>query len=122
MSEERKKILIAEDERPLSRALELKLSHEGYDVRVTGNGQECLDMLEREKFDIVLLDMMMPILDGFQVLQGIQKMGLSMPIFVLSNLSQKEDESQVIGLGARKYFIKSNTPLAILVEEIKQVL
>lgn len=115
-----KKILVVEDERPLSHALVLKLTNEGYDVTPALNGQECLDYLEKNTYDIVLLDLMMPVVDGFQVLDFLQKKGPMPYVVVLSNLSQPEDEARVKALGAKKYFIKSETPLSVIVEEVKK--
>lgn len=116
-----KRILIVEDERPLAHALDLKLKHEGFETTVANNGKEGLDLIESGDFDIVLLDMMMPVMDGFQVLQELQKQPKKPVVFVLSNLSQREDESRVLGAGAHKYFIKSDTPLSVIVEEVKKV-
>lgn len=115
-----KRILIVEDERPLAHALELKLAHEGFQVKVAGDGKQAMDDLEQEDFDVILLDMMMPVMDGFQVLERLQKRPHKPTVFVLSNLSQHEDESRVLEAGAKKYFIKSNTPLSVIIEEVKQ--
>lgn len=114
-----KRVLIVEDERPLAHALELKLTHEGYEATVAGNGKEGLDLILQGNFDVVLLDMMMPVMDGFQVLKELQKLEKPPVVFVLSNLSQREDEARVLEAGARKYFIKSDTPLSIIVDEVK---
>lgn len=115
-----KHILIIEDEKPLAHALELKLTHEGFTVTVAHNGQEGLDLIAKQQFDTILLDLMMPVIDGFQVLEHL-KTSTPMPaVFVLSNLSQREDEERVKALGARKFFVKSDTPLAVIVEEIKK--
>jgi DNA-binding response OmpR family regulator len=94
-----KKILIVEDERPLAHALELKLKSAGFDIVLAGNGQEALDQIKEGHFDVMLLDLMMPELDGFQVLQQIQN-DANKPgaVFVLSNLSQREDEERVLSL------------------------
>ncbi len=116
-----KKILIVEDEKPLAHALQLKLSHEGFEVAVASNGQECIDLVGSQHFDVVLLDLIMPVLDGFQVLEQLKQTGTMPAIFVLSNLSQHEDEERVLALGARKFFIKSDTPLTTIVEEVKKV-
>lgn len=116
-----KKVLIVEDEKPLAHALELKLQHEGFATTVATNGEECLKLLNEQTFDVVLLDLMMPVLDGFQVLEELQKKPQQPAVFVLSNLSQTEDEQRVLKLGAKKYFIKSDTPLGIIVEEVKKV-
>jgi DNA-binding response OmpR family regulator len=114
-----KQVLIVEDERPLAHALDLKLTHEGFETTVASNGQEGLDLIKNGSFDVVLLDMMMPVMDGFQVLQELKKQDKRPVVFVLSNLSQHEDESRVIEAGAKKYFIKSDTPLSVIVDEVK---
>lgn len=114
-----KRVLIVEDERPLAHALELKLKHEGFDPTIASNGEEGLRLIKTGQFQVVLLDMMMPVMDGFHVLLELKEMVNKPTIFVLSNLSQHEDESRVIGAGASKYFIKSDTPLSVIVEEVK---
>lgn len=117
---DQKHVLIVEDEKPLAHALELKLKSEGFVTTVASNGQEALDMLKKESYDVMLLDLMMPTVDGFQVLQQIQ--GLDKKpgaVFVLSNLSQHEDEERVLSLGAKKFFIKSDTALSTIVDEVK---
>ena len=120
MPDNQKRILIVEDEKPLSHALSLKLEHEGFTVTVADNGQECLNLLEKETFDVLLLDLIMPEMDGFQVLEQLQQKPNRPATFVLSNLSQHEDEERVLELGARKFFIKSDTPLTTIVEEVKK--
>lgn len=121
MANEAKKVLIVEDERPLSHALELKLQHEGFVVSVAANGRECLEQVHSQKFDVVLLDLIMPEVDGFQVLEELKHLPDAPAVFVLSNLSQREDEERVLELGAKKFFIKSDTSLTTIVEEVKQV-
>ena len=120
MADGQKRVLIVEDEKPLSHALELKLQHEGFDTAVAQNGEECLKLVDEQKFDVVLLDLMMPVLDGFQVLERLGQKPTRPTVFVLSNLSQAEDEQRVLALGAKKFFIKSDTPLGVIVEEVKQ--
>ena len=116
-----KNVLIAEDEKPLSHALSLKLTREGFKADIAQNGQECLAMAKTKKYDVLLLDLMMPIMDGFKVLEAIKKFTHVPKIIVLSNLSQKEDEDRVLALGAAKYFTKSNVSLSQIIEEIKKV-
>lgn len=116
-----KKILILEDERPLARALELKLVHEGFAVTVAPNGEEGLALLEREPFDLVLCDLMMPKVDGFAVLKAIKERGLSAPVVVLTNLSQSEDERRARELGAMDFFVKSDVPVSDIVERVRRI-
>ncbi|HEX6258532.1 MAG TPA: response regulator [Candidatus Saccharimonadales bacterium] len=114
-------ILIAEDDRALSHALELKLKHEGFTVDVAYDGLECLELIKKPH-DMLLLDLMMPGFDGFQVLTAMKENGDTTPVFILSNLSQHEDEERTLALGAKRYFVKSNTPLSDIVEAIKEQL
>jgi DNA-binding response OmpR family regulator len=116
------KILIAEDERSISRAMELKLQHLGYDVVVAGDGEETLELLKNDKFDLVLLDLVMPKKDGFAVLKEMQFMGNKTPVIVSSNLSQSEDVVKAKAMGARDYLIKSNISIVDVVERVKKIL
>lgn len=118
----KKKILIAEDERPMARALELKLQHEGYDVTTTFDGGSALEALAKDTFDLLLLDIIMPVKDGFQVLEALQGMASKPPVLMLTNLSQEEDAKKAAALGAKGFFTKSNTPIANIVDEVKAVL
>ena len=120
MADTPKRVLIVEDERPLSHALELKLQHEGFTTVVAQNGEECLKAINEQEFDVVLLDLVMPVLDGFQVLEQLQQKPKRPTVFVLSNLSQAEDEERVLKLGAKRYFIKSDTPLEVIVAAVKE--
>jgi len=117
-----KKILIVDDEKPMARALELKLQHSGFETKVVNQGAEALDSLEKDQIDLVLLDLMMPTPDGFQVLESLQKKKNTVPIIVTSNLSQLEDEKRALALGAEHYFVKSNTPLSKIIEHVKKIL
>ena len=85
-----KKILIAEDERPLSKALELKLRNVGYEVVTVSDGQEAIDLLAKGGFDVLLLDLIMPRADGFAVLEAINAKKVKIKTIVLSNLGQAE--------------------------------
>lgn len=116
-----KNILIVEDEKPLAHALKLKLAHEGFVVTAAENGQEGLELLGQNQYDVLLLDLMMPTVDGFQVLEQLKDKPHPPATFVLSNLSQHEDEERVLALGARKFFIKSDTPLTVIIDEVKKV-
>lgn len=115
-----KKILIIEDEKPLARALELKLTHEGFEVKSLANGEEALAALDAENFALVVCDLVMPKVDGFQVLQMLRDKKSKVPVIILTNLSQAEDEKRARELGAAEFFIKSNTPIAKIVEYIKE--
>lgn len=117
-----KKILVAEDEKPMARALELKFKNSGLEVKAVGDGEEALEEIKKGKYDLILLDLIMPKMDGFSFLEEMKKLKLSVPTIVLSNLGQEEDEHRVIDLGAKKFFVKSNTPISEIVSYVKDFL
>jgi DNA-binding response OmpR family regulator len=117
-----KRILIVDDEKPLANALELKLTHEGMSAKAVFNGVEAIELLKSEKFDLILLDLVMPQEDGFKVLADINEMNLKTKVIVSSNLSQDEDIARAKSLGAVDYFIKSDTTLAAIVEKVQEYL
>lgn len=117
-----KKVLIVEDEKPMSHALDLKFTHAGVTALTAFNGEAALEILEHEKPDIIMTDLMMPKMDGFQFLEKLKERGNKVPVVVLSNLSQEEDRSRVFALGAKDFLIKSDTPIADIVETIKKMM
>ena len=122
MTDSRKRILIVEDERPIARAFELKLSHSGFEPVVTYDGEEALLALEKQKFDLILLDLIMPKMDGFAFLRELGKRKIKVPAIVTSNLGQEEDIRRAKELGAKDYFVKSDTPIADIVAHVEKVL
>ncbi len=117
-----KKILIVEDERPLAHALELKMTHEGYQVTVALSGTEGLEKAMSGSFDLILTDLIMPQMDGFTLMQELAAKGIKTGVIVLSNLGQEEDRKRALELGAKDYFVKANTPIAEIVKKVKSVL
>ena len=115
-------ILIIEDEKTLARALELKLVRSGFVVKVVWNGEDGIALLQRESYALILLDLIMPKMDGFTVLEALKKHKVKTPVIVLSNLSQESDMTRTKKFGVRDFFIKSNTPIAIIVERVKKLL
>jgi two-component system response regulator VicR len=113
-----KKILIAEDEKPLANALNLKLKGAGFDAQVVYNGDDVLSAIKENSYDLLLVDIMMPKRDGFSVLEELQKMKNAPPAFVMSNLGQDEDIKHAKSLGAKDYIVKADTPLAEIVKRI----
>lgn len=123
MSDE-KRIVIAEDEDALMQAMNITLLDEGFDVLSAVNGEAALRLIESEKPDMVLLDLLMPKMTGFQVLEAMsQDPELSpIPVIVLSNLGQDEDIAKAKEFGAVDFYVKSDTDLDDLVEKINEVL
>ncbi|OGJ59147.1 hypothetical protein A2881_02640 [Candidatus Peribacteria bacterium RIFCSPHIGHO2_01_FULL_55_13] len=114
-----KHVLIIEDEHALSHALELKFTHEGFICTVANNGAEGLKEANTGKFAVILLDLIMPEMDGFTFLEQLKK---KTPVIVLSNLGQGEDRERAKKLGAKDYLVKSNTPITDIVKVVKTFL
>lgn len=118
------KVLIIEDDSYISDMYRLKLESEGFDVKVAPDGQKGLEQLMREKPDLVLLDVVMPKMDGFSVLQNIKEDPevQDVPVVLLTNLGQKDSVEKGIKLGALDYIIKAHfTPFEV-VEKVKEIL
>lgn len=115
-----KRILVVEDEKPLNHALSLKLTHEGYEVVSAFDGEECLELIEKNDFDLILLDLIMPKLDGFSVLKKLKNMHKNTTIIVLSNSGQPEDKERSQQLGAKGFFIKSDMALSGIVALVSE--
>lgn len=115
----KKKILIVEDEKPLAHALELKMTHEGYETTVASTGKAGLDEASTGKYDLILLDLILPEIDGFAILEALKDKKLKPVIVVLSNLGQDEDRKKAEGFGVKNYLVKSNVPLADIVKVVK---
>lgn len=122
MAESQKRILVAEDERPIARALELKLSAAGYSVTTVFNGEDAVLELSKNDFDLLLLDLIMPKVDGFGVLESMRTKKIGVPVIVLSNLSQEEDLKRAKELGVRDYFVKSDNPISEIIDHVRKAL
>ncbi len=114
----KKNILVAEDEKAYAHALVLKLQHAGYDAKSAVNGEEAMRMIKEEKFDLLFLDLIMPIMNGFDVLEALKKQNVKLPIIVLSNLGQPSDEEKVRGLGAIDFVNKTNTSILDVIKKV----
>lgn len=120
---EMKKILIAEDEKALALTLYKKVSSLGYDCVQARDGEETLKKFKSEKPDLVLLDVVMPYKNGFEVLEEIRIHEHSnVPVIILSNLGQNEDLRIAEKLKVNEYFIKSNISLKELSTKIHELL
>ncbi len=117
-----KMVLIVEDESALSHALDLKLRAEGFETAIAKDGKTALEIVQTSECDIVLLDIIMPVLDGFHFLEELKAYSPQPKVIVLSNLAQPDDEKKVLELGALKYLVKSDTPLTAIVDEVKKQL
>lgn len=116
-----KKVLIVEDDSFLQGLMANKLGKADFDVTSTSNGEQALTKIAEEKFDIVLLDLLLPDISGFEILKNIKKSSRSTPVIVFSNLSEDKDIKQAMDLGAKEYLIKSNFTLEELIAKVKKV-
>lgn len=117
-----KKILIAEDDKFLASAYRLKLTKAGFDVQIVDDGAELLKIIETFIPNLILLDLVMPVMDGFSALENLRSTPKfkSIPIIVASNLGQKEDIDRAINLGATDFVVKSDMSLDMLIEKINK--
>jgi DNA-binding response OmpR family regulator len=118
------RVLLAEDDRFLRRAAAARLRQQGFTVLVAVDGEEALRVARAERPDVVLLDLIMPKLQGFEVLKALKGDAATspIPVIVLSNLGQERDVRQAMELGAVAYFIKAHLSLQELVQKVGEVL
>jgi CheY-like chemotaxis protein len=119
-----RRVLLAEDDRFLRRAAEARLRRHGLDVLTAADGEEALRIARAERLDLVLLDVVMPKLEGFEVLRLLKEDEATarIPVVVLSNLSQERDVAQAKALGAVAFLVKAHLSLQDLVDRVDAVL
>ncbi|OGF51919.1 hypothetical protein A3I27_01025 [Candidatus Giovannonibacteria bacterium RIFCSPLOWO2_02_FULL_43_11b] len=118
------KILIIEDDKFLRDLMSQKLVKEGFNVKEALDGEDGLKIALEETPDLILLDLILPRIDGFEVLERIKKNEKlsDLPVLILSNLGQKADVQRAMSMGAQEFLIKSNFTLGEIVEKIKTIL
>ncbi|HUP35863.1 MAG TPA: response regulator [Candidatus Limnocylindria bacterium] len=124
MGEPTRRILLAEDDRFLRKAAETALKRQGFSVLAAVDGDEALRMARTEAPDLILLDLIMPKLQGFEVLRALKAdtATATIPIIILSNLGQDSDVKQAMEAGAAGYFVKANLSLQDLVKRVGETL
>jgi CheY-like chemotaxis protein len=124
MNEQTRRILVAEDDRFLRKAAEMALKRQGYTVLTAADGEEALRAARSVLPDLILLDLIMPKLNGFDVLQALKKDAPTahIPVIILSNLGQDRDVQQAMDAGAAAYFIKTDLSLQALVQRVEETL
>lgn len=118
------KILIIEDDRYISKMYQLKLSLDGFDVQVADNGRIGVEKAKDFKPDIILTDILMPELDGFEVIRTVKNDDetKTIPILIMSNLGQEDHIQKGLEMGALGYIVKSQYTPSKVVEKIKEIL
>jgi DNA-binding response OmpR family regulator len=116
------RVLIVEDEPAIARVLDLKLKQVGLDTSVANNGKLALDMIYNQDFDCILLDLILPEVDGFTILEEIRNKSKDTKVIIMTNLGQPEDKNRVEELGITSYYVKSEVSISQLTDVVKQAL
>jgi CheY-like chemotaxis protein len=120
---EKKKILIVEDDNFVAEVYFTKLSEMGYESLLAQNGREGIEILKKNKIDLILLDILMPIMDGMEMLNEVKKDEKlkSIPVILLTNVGEKDSIQKVREMGVKNYLIKSHFTPAEVIEKIEEV-
>jgi DNA-binding response OmpR family regulator len=116
------KILFVEDEKVLRETLTEALENSGFEVDFADNGSLALDLLRDEEYNLILLDIILPKKNGFEVLEEMKKINKKIPVILLTNLSGTDNVQKALELGAKNYLVKSEYKLDEIVDRIKEVL
>ena len=119
-----KKILFIEDEDALQKAVKFILENNGYDFLSALDGEIGVVLAKTEKPDLILLDLILPKINGFEVLESLlsDESTKNIPVIVLTNLEGSADVEKALSLGAKTYLVKSNYSLGDILEKVKRVL
>ena len=122
--EEKNTIMLVEDDAFVSDIYQTRLEQEGYKLILANNGLEAMKKLEEGIPDLILLDIIMPYMDGMEVLKKLkaEEKWKKIPVIILTNLSQKEEVDEGLGIGADDYLIKSHFTPSEVVEKVKTIL
>lgn len=123
MTNEPVKVLVAEDDNFLMKVYQSKLIKEGFQIIAATDGEMAIEKIEKERPDIVLLDLIMPVKNGFEVLEEINANPelKKIPVLILSNLGQESDIEKGIQLGAVDFIVKSNMSIQGVVDKIRSL-
>jgi DNA-binding response OmpR family regulator len=115
-------ILVAEDDDVLRDVYTRKFSLAGYAIRAVKNGEEAIQEIEKEKPDLLILDLNMPVMDGFTVLEKYPKAERKFPVIILSNFGDAKNKERGAALGADDFFIKSEMTIKTLLEKVNTLM
>lgn len=118
------KILTIEDDKFLRELIKRKIDDSGFESLVSVDGETGLESIQREKPDLVLLDLILPGIDGFEVLRMAKSDPATkdIPIIILSNLGQQEDIGKALSLGAADYLVKAHFTPNEIIDKISNIL
>lgn len=118
------RIVVADDDRMFRKVAETTLRRLGYAVATASDGEEALQLIRSERPDMIVLDLIMPKLQGFDVLTILKQDALTsaIPVIVLSSLTQEQDKQEALDLGAVAYFNKTTFSMSELVKQVENTL
>lgn len=118
------KILIIDDDALMVRMYQTKLKSDGYEVATAADGKEGMEKIKKETPDLVLLDIMMPVMNGLELLKKLKadKETKNLPIVLLSNVGEEADINKGLEMGAVAYLVKASYTPKEVVQKIKEVL
>ncbi len=114
MNQQEYSILVVEDDREIRQGIEIYLRNQGYQVYQAANGQEGLEIVKSKELHLVILDVMMPVMDGITMLMKTRELGYEFPVLMLSAKSEEVDKIMGLNMGADDYISKPFTPLELL--------
>ena len=122
--ETKPKLLLAEDDGFLASIFAQKFETEGFEVAYATNGEDALKLAKKDKPNIILLDLLMPKMDGFEVLTALKADAAlkDIPVLILTNLGNREDVERCLKAGAAGYLIKAHTLPHETVKKVKELL
>lgn len=117
-----RRILVAEDDKAYANIYRVKLTNEGFSVDIATHGEEAITKARATKPDLILLDLIMPQKDGFDVLEALKSDNAlkKIPVIIFSNLSQNEDLERAKKMGAADYLVKANISIHEMVDKVKK--
>ena len=117
-----KKVIIVEDDNAMGNVLAARIRNEGFETIHVLNGEKALSQLKQSPFDLMILDLIMPKLDGVALLEKMSQDGFKIPVIIVSNLSQDTDRSRVAKYNVIQFFSKSDITVAEIVGFVKNFL
>lgn len=114
-------ILIAEDDELILKTIEHKLVKEGFDVILTRNGKDAIEIIEKSDIRLIITDIMMPFASGIEILTAVKSMGKNIPVIMLSSMGQEDVIMNAFDLGATDFIVKPFSPNELILR-VKRLL
>lgn len=115
------KVVIAEDDDSIARLYKTYLEAHGFTVQHAQNGNEALEQIESFKPDVLLLDIMMPDKNGFDVLEGLRTSNNKLPVIVFTAISSEDEKKKALDYGVKAYFVKSQVIMSDILDKINEI-